>query len=116
MPNRVPSNLELSVHFKILRYTERFYLFACLRKTCWNSNQSWKCFRSEIEDTFPPSYTQVTEPSNVTVSNTSFQTTDWAQDADDWGSEEDENGNNNNTSSPPANLMKCLSINDKLYL
>ncbi|XP_040581742.1 programmed cell death protein 2-like [Lepeophtheirus salmonis] len=127
MPDRVPSNLELSCPLcesflslicQVYAPLENsslhrtLYLFACLRKTCWNSNQSWKCFRSEIEDTFPPSYTQVTEPSNVTVSNTSFQTTDWAQDADDWGSEEDENGNNNNTSSPPANLMKCLSIND----
>ncbi|XP_078691644.1 programmed cell death protein 2-like [Branchiostoma floridae x Branchiostoma belcheri] len=64
-------------------YHRTLYLFACCRKQCWNKSESWFAVRLQVscED-----HTSEQEETEVV----SMATTDWCDDADDWGDEEEE--------------------------
>ncbi|XP_034257031.1 programmed cell death protein 2-like isoform X2 [Thrips palmi] len=68
-------------------YHRTLYLFGCLNPNCWNQNESWVCFRSQVLDS--SSKEQTTNTSSVTVA---LGASDWCADADDWD-EDLENGN-----------------------
>lgn len=68
-------------------YHRTLYLFGCLNPNCWNQNESWVCFRSQVLDTNAKD--QTTNTSTVSVA---LGASDWCADADDWD-EDLENGN-----------------------
>merc|ERR1712064_260978 len=65
------------------QYHRTLYLFSCLQPRCWNKPRSWTCLRYQVlvEE-------KKSEPSVVIkeVKNT----TDWINDADDWGDEDED--------------------------
>ncbi|XP_066291394.1 programmed cell death protein 2-like isoform X2 [Branchiostoma lanceolatum] len=64
-------------------YHRTLYLFACCRKPCWNTSESWFAVRLQISSEDQSSQHEETEMVSMT-------TTDWCDDADDWGDEEEE--------------------------
>ncbi|XP_035695876.1 programmed cell death protein 2-like isoform X1 [Branchiostoma floridae] len=66
-------------------YHRTLYVFACCRKQCWNKSESWFAVRLQVPCEDPSSQHGETEAEVV-----SMATTDWCDDADDWGDEEEE--------------------------
>lgn len=79
-------------------YHRTLYLFGCLNPNCWNQNESWICFRSQIlESSSKDQSIKTSAPSSGALS-----ASDWCADADEWD-EDVENGN----------LVTPADMNDK---
>uniref|UniRef100_A0A1B6CVA3 Programmed cell death protein 2 C-terminal domain-containing protein n=1 Tax=Clastoptera arizonana TaxID=38151 RepID=A0A1B6CVA3_9HEMI len=63
-------------------YHRTLYIFACINPNCWNSHESWVCLRSQLLDT---------SSTDLVKTETTLNTSDWCDGADNW--EDEENGN-----------------------
>ncbi|XP_033105496.1 programmed cell death protein 2-like isoform X2 [Anneissia japonica] len=67
------------------KYHRTLYIFACANRSCWNKQESWDILRSQ-KVAAPKSKKAETKVDEVVLA-----TSDWCNDADDWGCDGDNN-------------------------
>ncbi|XP_067665340.1 programmed cell death protein 2-like [Haliotis asinina] len=74
--------LELSPFHRCL------HVFACSTRSCWNKEHGWRVFRSQLRDS-SICQEQSASDSCSSKSKVAMETSDWCDDADDWGCDDD---------------------------
>lgn len=65
------------------QYHRTLYFFSCLQPRCWNKPRSWTCLRYQV-------LVEEKKSEPLVMSKEVKNTTDWINDAEDWGDEDED--------------------------
>ncbi|XP_071100205.1 programmed cell death protein 2-like [Haliotis cracherodii] len=80
--------LQIYCPLELSPFHRSLHVFACVTRSCWNKEHGWRVFRSQLRDA-----TSCQEKSASVCSSSgskvAMETSDWCDDADDWGCDDD---------------------------
>ncbi|XP_046578632.1 LOW QUALITY PROTEIN: programmed cell death protein 2-like [Haliotis rubra] len=80
--------LQIYCPLELSPFHRSLHVFACTARSCWNKEHGWRVFRSQLRD-YSTCQEQSASDSSASKSKVAMETSDWCDDADDWGCDDD---------------------------